>query len=210
VEYPQAKLPADAEFKEYQEVIVQDISLKTDNVLFRKEKYYSPTSRQIIRVFRRYSISAGYLSNLLIKNHVEFETEKSEVYESGLESSSWQHLDQTGARVGGVNYTTNVVYNPLYTIYLTTAKKDRLSVVKALQNGQELALILNRLTDNLLDNFLIPTKWKTALKLLPQETVFSEAEFNTLLDTHLPKLGSQQRTRIIESAAIAFYHQQTD
>jgi hypothetical protein len=45
---------------------------------------------------------------------------------------------------------------------------------------------------------------------LPQETVFSEAEFNTLLDTHLPKLGSQQRTRIIESAAIAFYHQQTD
>ena len=100
--------------------------------------------------------------------------------------------------------------NPLYTIYLTTAKKDRLSVVKALQNGQELALILNRLTDNLLDNFLIPTKWKTALKLLPQKTVFSEAEFNTLLDTYLPKLGSQQRTRIIESAAIAFYHQQTD
>jgi len=30
VEYPQDKLPADAEFKGYQEVIVQDISLKTD------------------------------------------------------------------------------------------------------------------------------------------------------------------------------------
>lgn len=30
------------------------------------------------------SISAGYLSNLLIKNHSGFETEKKEVYDSGL------------------------------------------------------------------------------------------------------------------------------
>jgi hypothetical protein len=156
------------------------------------------------------SISAGYLSNLLIKNHTEFESEKTEVYASGLESSQWQHFDQTSARVGGVNYTTNVVCNPLYTIYLTTAKKDRLSVVKVLQNATELELILNQLTDNLLETFQIPTKWKNALQLLPQEVVLSEAEFNALLDTYLPKLGSQHRTRIIEAAAIAFYHQQTD
>jgi hypothetical protein len=109
-----------------------------------------------------------------------------------------------------VNYTTNVVCNPFYTIYLTTDKKDRLSVVKVLQNATELELILNQLTDNLLETFQIPAKWKNALKLLPQETVFTESEFNTLLDTYLPKLGSQHRTRIIESAAIAFYHQQTD
>jgi hypothetical protein len=38
----------------------------------------------------------------------------------------------------------------------------------------------------------------------------SQAEFNTLLEQHLPKLGSQQRTRIMEAGAIAFYHQQTD
>jgi regulator of replication initiation timing len=43
LEYPQDKLPADAEFKGYQEVIIQDITLSTDNVLFRKEKYYSPS-----------------------------------------------------------------------------------------------------------------------------------------------------------------------
>ncbi len=33
------------------------------------------------------SMSAGYLSNLLIKNHFLFETEKKEVYDSGLASS---------------------------------------------------------------------------------------------------------------------------
>lgn len=247
VKYPQDKLPADAEFKGYQEVIIQDIILETDNVLFRKEKYYSPSAGKtylaelpcgyegefgpgikalLISLYYGgnmtqgkllefledigISISAGYLSNLLIKNHTDFESEKNEVYASGLESSHWQHFDQTGARVGGVNYTTNVVCNPFYTIYLTTAKKDRLSVVKVLQNATELELILNQLTDNLLETFQIPTKWKNALKLLPQETVLSEAEINALLDRYLPKLGSQHRTRIIEAAAIAFYHQQTD
>jgi hypothetical protein len=39
-------LPEDAEFKGYVDVVVQDIVLKTDNVLFRKEKYYSATARQ--------------------------------------------------------------------------------------------------------------------------------------------------------------------
>ena len=42
VVYPQENLPADAQFKGYEEVVVQDISLTTDNVLFRKQKYYSP------------------------------------------------------------------------------------------------------------------------------------------------------------------------
>lgn len=247
VKYPQDKLPADAEFKGYQEVIIQDIILETDNVLFRKEKYYSPsagktylaelpcgyegefgpgikalvislyyggnmTQGKLLKFLEDIgiSISAGYLSNLLIKNQTEFESEKSEIYASGLESSPWQHFDQTGARVGGVNYTTNVVCNPLYTIYLTTTKKDRLSVVRVLQNERELDLILNQLTYDLLETFQIPTKWKTALKLLPENTVLSETEFNALLDTYLPLLGSQQRTRVMEAAAIAFYHQQTD
>jgi len=40
--------------------------------------------------------------------------------------------------------------------------------------------------------------------LLPQETEFSDLDFNTLLDNHLPKLGSQQRTRVMDAAAIAF------
>ncbi len=93
---------------------------------------------------------------------------------------------------------------------MTTPKKDRLTVVKGLQNAQELEFILNLLTYELLENFQVPIKWKNALKLLPQETVFSPTQFDTLLDTYLPKLGSQQRTRIFEAAAIAFYHQQTE
>lgn len=35
-------LPEDAEFKGYEDVIVQDVKIETDNVRFRKKKYYSP------------------------------------------------------------------------------------------------------------------------------------------------------------------------
>jgi len=40
------KLPVDAKFKGYVEEVVQDILLKTDNVLFRKEKYHSASSKK--------------------------------------------------------------------------------------------------------------------------------------------------------------------
>ena len=40
-------LPPDAEFKGYEEVVVQDVVVHTDNVLFRKEKFYSPSQRKI-------------------------------------------------------------------------------------------------------------------------------------------------------------------
>ena len=46
LEIDPAVLPEDAEFKGYEDVVVQDIKLGTDNVLFHKEKYYSPTTRQ--------------------------------------------------------------------------------------------------------------------------------------------------------------------
>lgn len=38
-----AVLPADAQFKGYEDVIVQELLWRTDNILFHKEKFYSPT-----------------------------------------------------------------------------------------------------------------------------------------------------------------------
>jgi len=44
VEIDRATLPADAEFKGYEDVVVQDILLKTNNVCFHKQKYYAPST----------------------------------------------------------------------------------------------------------------------------------------------------------------------
>lgn len=41
-----AILPSDAVFKGYEKVIIRDILFRADNVLFRKEKYYSPSQHK--------------------------------------------------------------------------------------------------------------------------------------------------------------------
>jgi len=46
VRVERAKLPADAEFKSYAEVIVQDVVFKTENILFRRESFYSKETGQ--------------------------------------------------------------------------------------------------------------------------------------------------------------------
>jgi hypothetical protein len=51
-----ALLPPDAEFKGYQPVVVQELKLVTENVLFRKEVYYSPSQRRTFLA----ELPAGY------------------------------------------------------------------------------------------------------------------------------------------------------
>ncbi len=110
------------------------------------------------------------------------------------------------ARVAGVDQTINILGNPFYTIYVTTAKKDRLSVLQALENGRELEFLLNRFTYELLSKFEVSQKWQKVLRQLPQK-VFSSSEFQSLLEQHLPGLGPRLRTHILEAAAIARYQQ---
>jgi hypothetical protein len=140
------RLPADAEFKGHEEVTVQDLSIHTDNVLFRKRKYYSAsegktylaelppgyagefgpgikslaivmhfgmqtTEPKILEFFGHFEIqiSSGQLSNILIKDKEPFHAEKDAIYEAGLRSSPWQHIDETSARVNGQNQHCHIV-----------------------------------------------------------------------------------------------------
>src|SRR5215467_5112817 len=40
-----SQLPEDAQFKGYQDVVIQDITFRTDNIKFRRENYYSPSQK---------------------------------------------------------------------------------------------------------------------------------------------------------------------
>ena len=46
VELDKEGLPGDLQFKGYEEKLVQNLIIKTDNVLYRMEKYYSPSTRK--------------------------------------------------------------------------------------------------------------------------------------------------------------------
>jgi hypothetical protein len=181
LEVDKATLPADAEFKGYEDVVIQDVVFRADNVCFYKRYWSALLMRQtyLAELPRGYEgqfgpgikaltlltlyfgsgisepkirelydnagvqISAGELSNPLIKDQGAFHAEKNTVYETGLRSSPWQHTDNTSTRVNGQNQQCHIVCNPLYTIYCTTPRKDRLSVLDVLRNGRPRIFRLN-------------------------------------------------------------------
>jgi hypothetical protein len=242
-----AVLPPDAEFKGYEDVVVQDIIIRTDNVLFHKEVFYSPSQHKSYRapLPRGYSgefgpgikalalvlyfgclmseakirelflnvgieIAEGTVSNLLIKEHQTFHSEKAAILQAGVRSSPWQQIDDTPTRVNGHNQYCQIVCNPLYTIYQTTLTKDRLAILDVLRCGAPRRFRLNAEALNYLDQVQLARLHRQRLLSLPWEQDLDEATLEEMLYRHLPQLPEQQRKWIVDALAIAAYHAQTE
>ena len=242
-----ARLPPDAEFKGYEEVVVQDVVIRTDNVLFRKEKWYVPSTGQtylaplplgyqgeygpgvralaIVMYFAGQMtepkiadwfahvgivISDGQISNLLIKDHASFHTEKDAVYAAGLRSSPWQHADDTATRVGGQNQHCQVVTNPLHTTFLTTPAKDRLTILDVLRNGAPRTFRLNDEMFAYLEQAGVSALTRQKLARLPRDQTVDESTLQAWIATVLPMVGAQTHKWIVDAAAVAAYHAQTE
>ncbi len=243
VKVDQAVLPWDAVFKGYEELVVQDILLKTDNVRFLKEKYYSPSLRRtyLAELPRGYAgqfgpgiqalclvfyhgglmtepkileflenvgipMSKGTLSNLLIKGHEDFHTEKEAGYAAGLASSSYQHLDDTSTRVNGQNQSCHVICNSLYTAYFTKPGKDRLSGLDVLRQGRQREYLLNAEALAYLEGMPFSKETRRTLEDWRSETIIEEEIFLHELDIRLPILNKQHRNAVLSAAAVAAYH----
>lgn len=243
LEVDKASLPADAEFKGYEDVVVQDIVFRADNVCFHKEKYWAASTAQtyLAELPRGYEgqfgpgikalaltlyfgggmsepkirelyghvgvqISAGGLSNLLIKDQESFHAEKDAVYEAGLRSSPWQHTDNTSTRVNGQNQHCHIVCNPLYTVYYTAPRKDRLSVLDVLRNGRQRIFRLNEEALSYLAAVPLSKAARNTLLVWRSEQDLDEATFLNRLETQFPNQGVQQRQAILGAAAVAAYH----
>jgi len=242
-----SELPADAQFKGYEEAVVQDIRLECNNIRFVKEKYYSPSQQRTylaplpagyagefgpgVRalVLTLYyasnmtepkiaellghigvSISAGQISNVLIKNKAAWQGEKAAVWRAGLASSSWQHIDDTSTRVNGENQHCHVVCNPLYSAYFTRPAKDRLTVIGLLQGGDSLNFLLTEQTPAWLDIFKTPLWVQRCIRIWPQNELLTHAQMDALLARDAGSLNDQQQARILEAAALTAYHTQHD
>jgi len=243
----QEHLPADAIFKGYEDVVVQDLEIRTDNVQFHKEKYYSPSQKRtylaslpagysgqfgpkvralVLALYYEsgmsepkiqdllqtmgLSMSAGQLSNMLIKDQDLFHGERAQVVQAGLASSPWQHLDSTGTRVNGINQHCHVLCNLLYTAYYTLPCKDRMTMLRVLQGGADPLFRCNDLAVELMGKLGVTAKWIRLLPiLLLHDQDITEKELDEVLDVHLPKLGVTLRKRVKEALAIAAYRTQT-
>jgi hypothetical protein len=242
----QSELPADAEFKGYEPVIVQEIKIETDNVRFLKEKYYSPSLGKtwlaplpagyegqfgphvrslVITLYYAANmsepkinellshlgiyISDGQVSNILTKQNESWHAEKEAIYREGLNSSSWQHIDDTGTRVNGQNQYCHIVSNPLYTAYFTRPHKDRLTIIEVLQNLSESQFLLNSHTTKWLDTFDVP-QWACGLiEEWPHHEWLTYEQIESRVETELSRLNEQQKARVLEAAALTAYHAQT-
>src|SRR5262249_16858595 len=167
---------------------------------------------QILPLFRQAGsdLAAGTLSGWLTQEVAIFHAEKDALYQAGLLSSPFQQIDDTATRVNGQNQHCHIVCNPLYTVYHTCPGKDRLSVLDVLRNGRERVFVLNAEALEILEQIgLSGVQW-TRLAKLAGDQPLSEAALHTLLETHLPNLGCQQRKWVMDASAIAAYHAATD
>jgi len=236
-------LPPDAVFKGYEDVVVQDVIFRTDNVLFHKEKFYSPSQHQtyLAALPQGYSgqfgpglkslalvlyfgaqmsepklaellrsvgvqISDGQVSNLLIKGQEPFHAEKAALYQAGLASSPWQHLDDTSTRVNGQNGYCHIVCNPLYTAYFTTAAKDRRTIIDVLTNHRPRRFLVNAEALGFMEACGLSAVRRQQVERLPAGTLMDEATMQAWLEAYLPGLGPQQRKWILDATAVAAYH----
>ena len=241
-------LPEDVQRKGYSDIVIQDINILTNNVKYRREMYYSPSTGKtylgklpcdvagkgeygvgirslipllksechlsescILDFFQNFGIeiSSAYISNQWTKGYDDFHQEKAAIFEAGLSSTSYQQIDDTSARVKGQNHYTQIVCNPFYSVYFTTERKDRLTVLDVFRNFAPRQFLYNSEAVSLLDNFKLAKKICRAVdEQLETDKVYDENEFESLLNNIKP--GSQQRTRIMEACAISAYREQKE
>nr|CBH38130.1 conserved hypothetical protein [uncultured archaeon]CBH39062.1 conserved hypothetical protein [uncultured archaeon]CBH39383.1 conserved hypothetical protein [uncultured archaeon]CBH39560.1 conserved hypothetical protein [uncultured archaeon] len=245
-------LPDDAEFKGYQNVVVQEIIIKTENVEYKKEIYYSssqnktymgelppeikgefgPGVKSLVCTLKHVAnvsepkihefldnfgifISPASISRIITKNNELFHQEKADIFLAGLLSTDYQQIDDTSSRVRGQNHYTQIVCNPYYTAYFTAPHKDRLTVLDILRgdpDGKTRSYLFNEEAFDLLGRFGLSNKLLFQLRERVSGKLLDEVQMQQLLGDFFPDLGKGKirRTRIMEAAAIAAYHQQTD
>ena len=160
-------------------------------------------------------ISAGTVSNMLIKGKEAFHEEKEQLYEAGLRATRYQQIDDTSARVHGENYYTQILCNPYYTAYFTCEHKNRLTILEILRTGEEnggkgLRYTINDEAFELLKQLRIGKKITEGLRELKSERELSKEEIEKLLSENLAFLNERARMRILEATAIASYHREED
>lgn len=238
-------LPDDIQFKGYEYTIIQGIIIKTDNVEYQRETYYSASLKKtyiaalpegcsgefspetrahvislyhdskmtqpaIGRFFATHNtpIARSTISRMLTDNHEEFHQEKADIITAGLQSTQYQHLDDTGARVNGKNHYTHILCNPFYTAYFTVPKKDRITVLETLCQ-EELKFTFNSASFQLMTECGLPDKHLSALQGMRPSDVATRAEVDTMLNQLFPsskkKKQKKNRKTILEAAAIVFY-----
>jgi hypothetical protein len=183
-------------------------NIKTSIIsLYHKSKM---TESSIVEFLKDHGIliGAATVSRFLTEDHDEFHQEKQDIVREGLISTIYQQMDDTSARVNGKNHNVHILCNEYYTAYFTRARKDRLTILEILAQG-ELQFILNETALVLMRSMKLPSKTLQSLQEHPFEKMMNRNEIDALLNIMFPDPNRHQTNRriIFESTAIAAYQE---
>jgi len=157
-------------------------------------------------------ISKSTISRFLTKDLDMFHKEYDEIIKAGLSSARYQQIDDTGARVNGVQYHTHILCNEFYTAFLTRPHKDRLTVLEILFCDHEMKFTFDSASFTLMKTFKVPQK----IILYLQQNVVDQTLDTKSLEPWLQSLPSDTKQRdslirrIKEAGAISYYHSQKE
>jgi len=155
-------------------------------------------------------ISRATISRILTKDIDIFHQEKAELFQEGLKATPYQQIDDTGARVNGVNQYTQILCNPYYAAYFTVPNKSRENVLDVLLCGKEKTYCFNDEAFDLMKTFNVSQICIEKLSSFKNK-IFSDEEMRRKLDCVFSFNGYKTtKTKVLEACAIAAYHQSTD
>ena len=156
-------------------------------------------------------ISQSTICRILINDETGFNQEKMDIFGAALEHTPYQQIDDTTVRVNGENQYSQIFCNPYYTAFFTVPRKDRLTILDLLLCGRERRYRFNWEAFCLMSDFKVAKKVTRQLLDLTEDKEISEAQMQALLEKVFEKgKGKNTKTRIMEAAAIAAYHKQTN
>jgi uncharacterized protein YdcH (DUF465 family) len=155
-------------------------------------------------------ISKATISRIITEDVDLFHKEKSEIFQSGLNSTAYQQIDDTSARVNGNNWYTQIFCNPYYAAYFTVPNKNRETILDILLCGNKKTYCLNEEAFELMKTFNIPQFWMEKLSSFNGET-YNDEEMHRTMDYVFSSDGYKNtKLRIFEACSIAAYHRMTN
>jgi hypothetical protein len=155
-------------------------------------------------------ISRATISRIVTEDNDLFHEEKSEIFQAGLSSTTYQQIDDTSARVNGNNWYTQIICNPYYTAYFTVPHKNRETILDILLCGNEKTYCFNEEAFELMETFNIPKLWMEKLSS-SKEKKYNNEEISRKMDYVFSPDGYRSiKMRVLEACSIAAYHRMTN
>jgi len=155
-------------------------------------------------------ISRATISRIVTEDNDLFHEEKSEIFQAGLSSTTYQQIDDTSARVNGNNWYTQIICNPYYTAYFTVPHKNRETMLDILLCGNEKTYCFNEEAFELMETFNIPQLLTEKLSSSKDKT-YNNKEMSRKMDYVFSPDGHKSiKMRVLEACSIAAYHRMTN